>query len=316
MKILITGSTGFIGTNLLEYLQLNIPDVEFAFIVRRKTNVANQYQWDELHKVDFDEIYAVIHLAGLAHDTKNSLDDTEYYNVNFELTKLLYDCFLRSKAEKFIYVSSVKAVADVVDGVLSEDNAPSPVTAYGKSKLKAETYIQQTSLGVHDKQYYILRPCMVHGPGNKGNLNLLYRFVKMRIPYPLGAYENKRSFLSIENFSFVSKELLLQDVESNVFNLADDTSISTSELYKLIARVLALKGRVLNIPKAIISGIAKLGDTLKLPINTNRIEKLTENYVVSNNKIKSTLKIDKMPVSTIKGLELTISSFNDEYDVS
>src|SRR5690606_31466401 len=102
----------------------------------------------------------------------------------------LYDWYLKSKATKFIYASSVKAIADSVEGELTEDTPARPLTAYGISKLKAEEYIQQLSLGMTSKAFYILRPCMVHGPGNKGNLNLLYKFVTKGIPYPLGAFNN------------------------------------------------------------------------------------------------------------------------------
>jgi nucleoside-diphosphate-sugar epimerase len=115
----------------------------------------------------------------------------------------LYDQFLQSKAKKFIYISCVKAAADTVDGVLTEDVLPNPVTAYGKSKLMAENYISANIPA--DKQVYILRSCMIHGPGNKGNLNLLHGIVKKGISYPFGAFKNVRSFLSIENICFVIK---------------------------------------------------------------------------------------------------------------
>lgn len=79
---------------------------------------------------------------------------------------------MKSKAKKFIFFSTAKAAADKVDGVLTEDVVPTPVGPYGESKIAAEKYIQEHL--VVDKQVYILRPCMIHGPGNKGNLNLLY----------------------------------------------------------------------------------------------------------------------------------------------
>ena len=118
-------------------------------------------------------------------------------------------------------MSSVKAVADEVVGVLDESVIPSPVTAYGKSKLAAEKYLlsQKPSKG---KRVYILRPCMIHGPGNKGNLNLLYNFVKKGIPYPFGSFENKRSFVSIDNLCFVIKELIEnKNITSGVYNISD-----------------------------------------------------------------------------------------------
>ncbi len=310
MKILISGASGFIGTNLVTYLYGNMPGVEFAFLGRKKTGKSGELRWEELTQKNFDGIDAVIHLAGLAHDTKNTLDDSAYYKVNYELTRLLYDYYLKSNAGKFIYVSSVKAVADSVDGVLTEEVHPSPVTAYGKSKLQAEDYIRQLSLGITHKSFYILRPSMVHGPGNKGNLNLLYKFAAKGLPYPLGAFNNKRSFLSIDNFCFVCKNLLTRNIESGVYNLADDEPMSVKELFSVIGETIGRKAQVLNIPKGLVSAMAGVGDVLKLPLNTERLNKLTEDYVVSNTKIKSALRIDKFPVSVREGITRTIASFN------
>ena len=86
-----------------------------------------------------------------------------------------------------------------MQGILTEDTIPNPKTHYGISKLQAENYILDQKLP-EGKRVYILRPCMIHGPGNKGNLNLLYTLVKKGFPWPLGAFENQRSFLSIDNF--------------------------------------------------------------------------------------------------------------------
>lgn len=309
MKILLSGATGFIGTNLINYLQQYLGGVDFYYLVRNKTGNGKEYLWEELlNKVPTD-MDAVIHLAGLAHDTKNTQDDSAYYEVNYELTKDLYDWFLKSTATKFIYTSSVKAIADSVEGVLSEDAIPNPLTAYGKSKLKAEEYIQQLSLGVTNKSHYILRPCMVHGPGNKGNLNLLYKFVSKGIPYPLGAFNNVRSFLSIENFCFVCQSLLTDDVKSGAYNLADDEPLSTTELVTIIAEASGKKATVWNIPKGGVELLAKVGGIFKLPLNTERLQKLTESYVVSNQKIKQALGIKTMPVNVKEGITKTIVSF-------
>lgn len=314
MKILVSGATGFIGKNLVAYFTKEIKEVTFCFLVRKKTGAANELLLEELlaGKPDIADVDAVVHLAGLAHDTRNTLDDSAYYKVNFEMTRLMYDWFLNSSAKKFIYVSSAKAVADTVNGELKEDVSPSPVTPYGKSKLKAEEYIKQLSLGVEDKAYYILRPCMVHGPGNKGNLNLLYKFIIKGLPYPLGAYNNTRSFLSVDNFCFVCCQLLTRDIAGGVYNLADDKSLSTKELYSIIAKAAGNKPKVWNLPKPLINTIAKAGDAVKLPVNTERIEKLTENYVVSNEKIKQALGIKNLPVSAEDGITKTIQSFKED----
>ena len=84
----------------------------------------------------------------------------------------MFDQFLKSDCETFIYMSSVKAVVDQADGILTENVKPNPITVYGKSKLAAEEYILSRK-NLKNKRVYILRPCMIHGPNNKGNLNLL-----------------------------------------------------------------------------------------------------------------------------------------------
>ncbi|MCB0700338.1 MAG: NAD-dependent epimerase/dehydratase family protein [Chitinophagales bacterium] len=307
MRVLISGSTGFIGQNLIPYLQKHVTDLEVFVLVRQKKGLENEILWDELDTTTIENLTAVIHLAGLAHDTKNSLNDDAYFHVNYELTKQLYDWSVKNNATKFIYTSSVKAVADSVECVLEEEDNAAPVTAYGISKLKAEQYIQQSS--TNSLTYYILRPCMVHGPGNKGNLNLLYKFVKKGLPYPLGAFDNNRSFLAIENFCYVVNELITRDIESGVYNLADDKAISTKELFSIISQVIGQKAKVWNIPKGVVATAASIGGLFKLPLNTERLDKLTENYVVSNKKIKQALHIDKLPVAVEDGITKTIFSF-------
>ena len=215
---------------------------------------------------------------------------------------------MTSDCETFIYMSSVKAVADKVEGFLDEGVVPNPITAYGKSKLAAEKYILSQKLPT-GKRVYILRPCMIHGPGNKGNLNLLYSFVSKGIPYPFGKYENERSFVSVENLCFIIKELLEnKSIHSGVYNIADDDSLSTKDLVKIIGEVTNRPARILNLPKFVIRIISTIGDIFPIPINNERVQKLTENYRVSNRKIKSTLG-KELPLSSKEGIQKTLRSF-------
>jgi len=160
-----------------------------------------------------------------------------------------------------------------------------------------------------EKKTYILRPCMIHGPGNKGNLNLLYKVVKKGIPYPLGAFENRRSFTSVDNLSFVISGLIEKEVASGIYNVGDDESLSTNELITLMAKMLDKPNRTWNWNKSLIQFCARVGTALHLPLNTERLQKLTENYVVSNAKLKQALGIDKMPVRAEDGLRKTVKSF-------
>jgi nucleoside-diphosphate-sugar epimerase len=300
MVIVITGSNGFVGKNLVSY-PIKDKNKQIVLINRDELQV--------LSSIPFDRIDCFIHLAGKAHDLKKSSNPDEYYTVNFELTKKLYDAFLKSEAKKFIFISSVKAAADSVEGILDENVKPNPQTHYGKSKLMAEEYIQSHLLP-EGKFYYILRPCMIHGPGNKGNLNLLYKFVKKGIPYLLAGFDNKRSFLSVENLCFIINELISrEDIPGGIYQVADDEALSTNEVVSILATSLNVKPRLWKIPKNIILFLAKTGDRLHLPLTTERLNKLTESYVVSNQKIKEALN-KELPLTAIEGLKITANSFN------
>jgi nucleoside-diphosphate-sugar epimerase len=292
-KIFLTGSTGFVGQNLIEHLR---PSFEF-------------YNYKKGDVVDINQDI-VIHLAGKAHDLKNTSNPEEYYQVNTELTKKVFDVFLSSDAKVFITLSSVKAVADEVQGVLTEEHIPNPITHYGKSKLLAEQYILSKEIP-EGKRFYILRPCMIHGPGNKGNLNLLYQLVSKGIPWTLGAFENKRSFCSIDNLMFIIKEIIeREDIPSGVYNVSDDIALSTNEVISILAKSQNKKPNIWMVSKGLIQAVAKIGNLIKLPLNEESLNKLTNSYIVSNQKIK--LAIGKsLPVSSKEGLLKTFKSFKN-----
>lgn len=306
MKILITGIHGFVGSNLVEYLKAENEIYGLDIVTNEKPGVVKTFTWDELDVMpEFD---AIIHLAGKAHDTKNKAAADVYFQINTGLTQKIYDYFLATNAKKFVFFSTAKAAADRVEGVLTEDVVPSPVGPYGESKIKAEEYILSKELPC-DKQVYIFRPCMIHGPGNKGNLNLLYNVVKRGIPWPLGAFENKRTFTSIENICFAVNGVLTENVESGIYNMGDDEALSTNELIEEICKSLGKKAHIWRLPKGLMTFFAKVGGWLHLPLNPDRLQKLTENYESSNAKIKAALGVDRMPVSARVGLQRTLESF-------
>lgn len=295
MKIIITGASGFVGQNLSKYLieeQVKVSEISL------------RNEWKLPKEAD-----AVIHLAGKAHDTEDTSAADEYFRVNTELTKKIFNDFLHSDIKDFIYFSSVKAVADTVEDILYETQIGQPQTPYGKSKLLAEEYLLSKVIP-YDKRLFIIRPCMIHGPGNKGNLNLLYKLVRKNIPWPLAAFDNKRSFLSIDNLNFLIFQILTnKEVESGIYNFADDDFVSTNELIEVIDEVLGKKTKQLKIYPFVIKSFSKIGDKLKFSLNSERLKKLTENYKVSNQKIKNHLNIRHLPMSTKEGLLKTIKSF-------
>lgn len=307
-SVLITGITGFIGFNLEKYFQKKGCDV---IGITRDPQKINHLLWNDL-SLQSSRVW--IHAAGKAHDVKGNANSQEYNSINFELTKRVFECFIQdSKANDFIFLSSVKAVASKVEGVLNEDDNFEVDNPYGVSKREAEKYLLQQKLP-NGKRLIIFRLCMTHGPGNKGNLNLLYQFVRRRIPYPFAAFQNERSFLSVDNLCFITDEVIKNpNVKSGIYQVADDGYISTLDIVLLIGEILGVEAKFLNIPPFIIKLITRLGDFLRLPLNSHRLEKLTESYRVSNSKIKSALKIESLPISGINGLLKTLESFKTFY---
>lgn len=346
MKILITGVHGFVGTNLVDALKREHTIYGLDIISPQKEGIRYTFSWDDLEKETMiPEVDAIIHLAGKAHDTKNKSAADVYFKVNTGLTQKIFDYFLtHDNIKKFVFFSTAKAAADKVDGVLTEDVVPAPVGPYGESKIAAEKYILEkfkdyslklkdssevdvekveTSNFTHTTDYkqstinsklsskdvYIFRPCMIHGPGNKGNLNLLYNMVRKGIPWPLGAFENRRTFTSVENVCFAVNGVLTKDVPSGIYNMGDDEALSTNELIEEICKSLGKKAHIWKLPKGLMNGVAKIGDWLHLPLNSLRMQKLTENYISSNAKIKAALGVEKMPVDAREGLKVTLDSF-------
>jgi nucleoside-diphosphate-sugar epimerase len=298
--IFITGTTGFVGPHLMKHLNAQ------SYLIKG-INLRNPNWYSELDA----DVSTIIHLAGKAHDLKKVTNPHEYYEANFELTKQVFDSFLLSDASVFIFMSSVKATADEVKDILTEENSPNPKTHYGISKFQAESYILNQQLP-EGKRVYILRPCMIHGPGNQGNLNLLYTIVKKGFPWPLAAFENQRSFLSIDNLCFVIQELLNRnDIPSGIYNVADDKPLSTNELIGLISKSQNKLPKTLAIPKKLIFLLAKIGDILHLPLNSERLQKLTESYLVSNDKIVKAIG-KPFPISAEEGFKKTFQSFHNQ----
>lgn len=329
MNILITGLHGFVGSSLVKVLckEHRIYGVDIVF--PEKEGIEKTLDWKALENMNgspfekekeeakiLRQTEVIIHLAGKAHDTKRQAKTEEYFEVNTGLTRKIFDFFLQSDAKKFIFFSSVKAAADFVVGeALTEEVIPAPIGPYGESKMEAEKYIQEKMARYREldrksgKQVYILRPCMIHGPGNKGNLNLLYQVVKKGLPWPLGDFENKRTFTSIDNLCYVIEGFIKKKVTSGIYHIADDEALSTNELIQLMCLAMGKKPRIWKVDRGLMTGLAWVGDMTHLPLNLERLRKLTENYVVSNLKVKKALGIDHMPVRACDGLLKTIRSF-------
>ena len=309
MKLIITGINGFVGSNISMYFSKD-PDVEIIGI-EQNSNLKQHatfkvYTWLEIDA--FKEADCIIHLAGLAHDTNNKKLAEDYFRINADLTKTIYDFFIKSSVKTFIFFSTVKAAADFSEIPLVENRHPKPTSIYGRSKLIAEKYILD-NLPIDGRKVYILRPCMIHGPNSKGNLISLYKFTKRGFPYPFRNLSNTRSYLSIRNMNFIMGKLIESNIDSGIYHLADDRPLSTTRIVELIGETIHKKPFLINIPKWMVEKLGQLGTTLHLPINTDTIKKLTGNFLVSNEKIKKALNIE-LPLSAEEGMLYTLENTN------
>ena len=298
MKIIILGATGFIGKNLLEKLR---KDFSIKSLSLRDENWGAQIQNTDVF----------VNLVGKAHDHKGTATEFDFFHANLELTKQVFESFKKSDSKVLIHISSLAALEEFESfEALKEDHNPNPQSFYGKSKREAEKWLleQHIPLG---KKVIILRPPMVHGAGDKGNLGLLYKLISKGIPYPLSSFDNSRSFISIDNFSFFIKEIIKKSdqLTSGIYHISDDEDVSTQQIINIIKKV--ENRNVINfaLPKFLVNSIAKVGDFVPIPLNTKRLKKMTSNLLVSNKKIKTALGIEKLPLTAEQGLEITIKSF-------
>jgi nucleoside-diphosphate-sugar epimerase len=303
MNIAIAGSTGFLGKNLSKYL------VEKGYnVIPLYTRVLD---WEINYKNQ--NIDVIINLIGKAHDHENKATEKEYYYSNVKMVEQLYEFYKSSTASLFIHISSMAAIIELESNeIVTEEAQPNPISIYGKTKLMAEQYLI-SSVPLEDKKLFILRPTMIHGKGDKGNLSMLYKIISKRIPYPLGAFKNERSFLSVNNFCFIVENIIekREYLKSMIYNITDDQPLATSQIIETIGKIKKTKIRIINVPKVMVNVLAFLGDYLRLPLNTKRLTKMTKNLVVSNQKIKNDLEIDSLPLGTLEGLEKTINDFTE-----
>ncbi len=293
MKILVAGHSGYLGSLISQGFQKE----EIVTVDFRKDNI-------ELEDVDI-----IINCIGKTPDDKN-VSYEEYLNSNFEVVKKIYKIFISSNAKLLIHFSSISAVAEEMskDG-LNEDAECHPITDYGITKRMAEEFLLSQELPTN-KKVVILRPTRIHGVNDKGTIFTLYKMVK-KIPYPFGNIDNQRSFLAFDNLMFLLEQIIdnSNKMQTGIYNVNDDKPLSTLRIINLLKKYSYPSLKIMNIPKILFIYLAKVGDFLKLPFNSIVLNKITQSRVVSNQKIKAALGIDKLPLTAEEGLIKTIKSF-------
>jgi nucleoside-diphosphate-sugar epimerase len=323
MKILITGATGFIGSHLLPRLIEDKHHLVAALRNRASANklfqslpyiivgdINRQTNWREA-LVGID---AVIHLAGRAHVLQEKVGnpEAEFMEVNFYGTQNLVQSAIAAGVKHFIFISSIGAVTSQSDRTLTEATPSQPDTAYGRSKLQAERALinltENTSM-----TWTVLRPTLVYGEGNPGNMASLVKLIKRRLPLPLGAIDNRRSFLYVGNLvDAIAICAIHPQAKNQLFLISDVEQISTPTLIDLIARSLNNPVILLPFPSKILKLLGYIGNigeivlNKTLPLNSNVIDKLLASLAVDSHKIYNTLQWHP-PYTLERGLEKGLS---------
>ena len=257
--ILVTGATGFFGRHL-------VPDlVGHGYFVRVATRrPVNLGETVEVHPVGdltgyidwlrhIDGMDAVVHLAGLAH-LNSSTTETEYDKINRGATVRLAKA-ASAVGARFIFMSSIAAQTGAsTNAILTEDDWPSPTTAYGRSKLRAEQEIAAIT-----DNYVVFRPTLTYGYGVAGNMERLIKLATLRFAPPFGSIRNQRSLLAVENMCAAVNFVLNSDTaRKQIFLLSDPEPVSLAEIIILLRRGAGLSGTAIRVPPVVLSTALRL----------------------------------------------------------
>ncbi|WP_115937404.1 NAD-dependent epimerase/dehydratase family protein [Aestuariispira insulae] len=265
-KVLLTGSTGFVGKHL-------VPDLQAAgYTVIQPTRV-------EIGEIDgntdwhpyLDDIDTVIHLANRAHvmneTSENPIDI--YREVNLHGTENLARQAAEKGARRFIYLSSVKTMGEESQHPLSADDELAPCDPYGVSKAEAEEALLRYAGRM---EIVILRPPLVYGPQVKGNFIALLRLLTRGLPLPVGAIKNRRSMIYVKNLTHAISHAI--HCLPGIYLPSDQHDLSTPELFRLTAKALGYPARLLPVPVAALKMAGRLSG------RSNMIQRLTESLTV------------------------------------
>lgn len=288
MNILITGAGGFIGRELVNVLKKT--NHHLFLCVKKETkkyvskNVKIIFEGDLLSTNLYQltkKIDIIIHCAGLAHNLSNK-DHTSYLESNTTLTYNLATAGKKNNIKKFIFLSTAGIHADnpARGKKITEHLHISTKTPYTKSKLQAENLLLNTFKN-SNIDLFNLRPPAVYGRGVKGNLKILNTFIKNKLPLPLGSFNNKRSYISIENLiDSIATCIDFKGVICDSFLISDDIDLSTEELIKLLARKQKSKVSVFKFPIKIIYFIFKIFKKI------DKFERLNNSFELDTTKFK------------------------------
>jgi nucleoside-diphosphate-sugar epimerase len=314
MKILVTGSTGFIGTALVRLLAQQ----GHALVLVKHRRVHEQFQTD-VHAMELattvnwqkllEGCDAVVHLAARVHVMKESATDTagEYFKINAVATQRLAKQAAQTGVKRFIYLSSLKVSGEQnVNGrAFTEDDHPQPEGAYAKSKHQAEQALLQIAQQ-SGMEVVVVRPPLVYGPNVRANFLNLLKVINCGVPLPFMCVKNVRSYIYVENLvHFISICLEHPRAANQVFLVSDGEGVSTPDLIRKCAEALGAPQRLIAFPQ---SGLAFL---CKILGKSALYQRLCGNLSVDISKINALLGWQP-PYSIDEGLSATAQVFKNK----
>lgn len=265
-RVVLTGANGFVGRHLADTLMCR----GFDFLALSRVSCTADYPSltiESLGNVDamkaaLSGYSVVIHTAARAHVMQDSVSDPidEYRRVNTQITLDLAKAAVAAGVRRFIFISSIKVhgEATALGSPYRASDTLMPDDPYGMSKLEAEQGLMKLA-GETGLEVVIIRPPLVYGPGVKGNFASLIKLMSKGLPLPLGAIDNKRSLVGIDNLV----DLIIRCVDhpaaaNQVFLAGDGEDLSTTGLLRGVAEAIGRPAHLIPVPAALLS----LGATL------------------------------------------------------
>jgi nucleoside-diphosphate-sugar epimerase len=320
-RVLITGATGFIGRTLTRALLERGFRVRITGQERDPGLEALGAQWWELPdlsgEVDWrpalEGVDGVVHLAGIAHRFETDVSGLweTYDKVNHQATRQLVQAIREGgRVGRFLFASTVRVHGDPQAMPVRSDFPLVGGTPYDKSKLDAEAAVRQ-ALDGSVTAWAILRPVLVYGPGNRGNMAKLEGLIRRSLPVPVGFRPNRRSFLFVGNLvdAMVTYLAAAEPPSGRTWIVSDGQPASTEDLVRQMAKAMACQPHVLRLPAWCLGGMARLGDLagalgLPCPWNSETRTKLLGDFYVDSGPIQADLGWTP-PFSMEEALRLT-----------
>ena len=292
-KILITGATGFIGQQLLSYLnfskQVDSGDVSSIKIISRNIHpiyetVVCDLQCENIPDDIMDDVDTVFHLAGYAHDLRESSKAKNlYHTLNVGATIRLAELAVKSGVKHFVFISSVKAGGKLfTNKCANEMDQGMADNIYGQTKKEAE--IKLLNIGRNSNMHVsIIRPSLVYGPNAKGNLRLMLSNINKGLFPPIPDTQNRKSMVHVNDLVRAIM-LVAKDERANgeIFIVTDGNPYSSRDIYKAMCVMVGKPVPKWNVPKFIIDIAAKINPKIKY-----KLDKLFGDECYSSAKIEA-----------------------------